>query len=77
MPEPRPHLVRWLDACDALPEWTPSAEARLAPVEVVSAGLLVEGDGCITLLTSVTGDGHWSGGITIPLGCIVEVEELR
>ena len=74
----KPHLVRWRDACDALPAWTPAEElGDLGPVEVTSIGHLVQHDnGDITLVCSITADGDHGGGVTIPAGCIVDVIEL-
>lgn len=76
MPELRPHLVEWYDACDAYPAWTSQRESG-GPVLVRSVGLIVEfDDNHVTLATSESEDGDVSGGVVIPRGCVRRVMEL-
>jgi hypothetical protein len=74
----RPYVVRWHDACDALPTWTKAEELELlGPVEVTSVGYLVHHDnGDITLVTSITDADDHGGGVTIPAGCVIDIIEL-
>lgn len=75
---PRPHIVEWRDACDAFPTWTPADDAVDATVvNVTSCGFLIQHlNGDVTLVTSLTDDGHLGGGVTIPEGCLVNVKRL-
>jgi len=71
----RPALVRWVDACDAAPEWTPTDKvAASRPVACQSVGfLLTEDDERLVLTTSVSDDGDAASGIVIPTSCVTEV----
>lgn len=75
---PRPALVKWLDACDAAPEWTDADKvAASRPVACQSVGfLLTEDDDRVVLTTSVTEDGDAANGIVIPTSCVVELVYL-
>ena len=75
---PRPALVKWLDACDAAPEWTDAHKvAASRPVACQSVGfLLTEDDDRVVLTTSVTEDGDAANGIVIPTSCVVELVYL-
>jgi len=74
----RPTLVRWIDACDAAPEWTPADQvAKSGAVNCESVGFLVDqDDDRLVLVTSLSDDGDAASGIVIPTGCVLEVTYL-
>lgn len=69
--------VRWTDAQDHSSEWTALEDVSNSLMETESVGFLVADDFKAITLVCTINENHCSGGIVIPRGCIVEMEQLR
>lgn len=74
--KPKAFYVKWVDAASsARQSWTDEAPA---PVAMESLGFLHTVDPeYITLVMNLSEDGEFSGDISIPAGCLLEMKEIN
>jgi hypothetical protein len=76
--EGTPVIVSWFDACGFAYDWEDEEEVAAADIEpTISIGLLLYADEYQIKIISIINTGTYGHGISIPTGCITNIQTLN